>query len=170
MWVFGYGSLIWDSWEKAEGRNCLRSEWASLANYRRVFTKQSVVNWGTKELPCPTLNLENSEGSICRGKAFEFSENVKIVDYLAKREATLAKELLIDIDGVGKKTALVYIYEGKNRIDSTVPISRLAAAARSAKGRSGRCVSYVKNVAEMLAEQGIKDEGVVQFYEALMNR
>jgi cation transport regulator ChaC len=37
MWVFGYGSLMWDHWETQFG--CLRSLVADLPGYQRVFNK-----------------------------------------------------------------------------------------------------------------------------------
>jgi hypothetical protein len=42
MWIFGYGSLMFDGWESGYG--CVRREWASLSGYRRVFGKKSVKN------------------------------------------------------------------------------------------------------------------------------
>jgi hypothetical protein len=33
MWIFGYGSLMFDGWESGYG--CVRREWASLSGYRR---------------------------------------------------------------------------------------------------------------------------------------
>jgi cation transport protein ChaC len=42
MWVFGYGSLIWDGWENSYG--CLRKCVAVLNGYRRTFNKASTKN------------------------------------------------------------------------------------------------------------------------------
>lgn len=39
MWVFGYGSLMWDGWEQEFG--CLRRCVAVLKGYRRTFNKAS---------------------------------------------------------------------------------------------------------------------------------
>jgi cation transport protein ChaC len=86
MWIFGYGSLMWDGWEKAF--SCNRRLTGKLHGYRRTFNKLSVKNWGTKSNPGPTLNLVVAGHGICTGIAFEFpddqSNNLK--SYLAKRE------------------------------------------------------------------------------------
>jgi cation transport protein ChaC len=85
MWVFGYGSLMWDSWEIDRG--CLRRMTGELRGYVRTFNKLSVRNWGTRPYPGPTLNLVASDFS-CRAIVFEFPESrrAEIVAYLVQRE------------------------------------------------------------------------------------
>jgi glutathione-specific gamma-glutamylcyclotransferase len=86
MWVFGYGSLMWDGWEQQRG--CIRRAGAELRGFRRIFNKASVENWGTADHPCPTLNLERIDSGVCRGIAFEFGNDRSeaLLDYLATRE------------------------------------------------------------------------------------
>ena len=88
MWVFGYGSLMWDGWEAHHG--CLRRVTAELRGYSRTFNKRSVRNWGTRLHPGPTLNLVAGNTS-CRGVVFEFPESsrAEIVAYLIRREGTM---------------------------------------------------------------------------------
>jgi cation transport regulator ChaC len=40
MWVSGYGSLMWDGWEKLNGT---RDDGAVLRGFRRSFNKASSV-------------------------------------------------------------------------------------------------------------------------------
>lgn len=70
MWVFGYGSLMGDKWEDKFG--CARRCIAVLRGYRRTFNKASTKNWGTKETPCPTLNLEKADDGECTGIGLNF--------------------------------------------------------------------------------------------------
>ena len=65
MWIFGYGSLMWDGWESEFV--CQERATATLPGYRRAFNKLSVANWGTKEAPCPTLNLHEDRDASCQG-------------------------------------------------------------------------------------------------------
>src|SRR5438477_10596648 len=99
VWVFGYGSLIWDGWQNKGGRRCLRSAWAELHGYRRIFNKRSVRNWGTRAMPCPTLNLEEANLACCRGMAFEFAHDAWFISemllYLQRREGCDPRELPI---------------------------------------------------------------------------
>jgi cation transport protein ChaC len=71
MWVFAYGSLMWDGWESTNG--CVRRTVALLPAYSRAFDKASVKRWSSKDVPCPTLSLVPLPGSSCLGIAFEFS-------------------------------------------------------------------------------------------------
>jgi cation transport protein ChaC len=171
MWVFGYGSLIWDKWENKSGRRCVRATWADLRGYRRVFNKKSVRNWGTRSLPCPTLNLEQASTASCRGMAFEFQSTARFIDemllYLRRREGCEPQELPIEIEGVGKANALVYIYTGANLIPDEIVPEQLADMAVRAKGDDGLCLNYIKNISEALAARGINDPAVVQFWQAV---
>lgn len=72
MWIFGYGSLMWDNWESSYG--CSRKCIALLKGYRRTFNKASTQNRGTRKAPCPTLNLENDATGTCKGIAFELPD------------------------------------------------------------------------------------------------
>src|SRR5687768_3799765 len=72
MWVFGFGSLMWDGWESRHG--CIRKLTATLPGFCRSFTKESVRNWGTPTRPGPTLNIERHPTAACVGVAFEFPD------------------------------------------------------------------------------------------------
>ena len=64
MWVFAYGSLMWDDWEKEfSGR---RQDGVVLNHFKRAFTKKSLLNWGTRERPCPTLGLADMERPLVK--------------------------------------------------------------------------------------------------------
>ena len=171
MWIFGYGSLIWDGWESKSERRCLRAARAELSGWRRVFNKKSVLNWGTRAAPCPTLNLEQAPAASCRGLAFEFANDARFLGemllYLRRREACEPCELPIRIDGVGAARALVYLYRGANLIAEPLTPEQLAAMAAGASGTDGLCVNYIKAVAEKLAALGIDDPAVVELWRAV---
>jgi glutathione-specific gamma-glutamylcyclotransferase len=171
MWVFGYGSLIWDGWENKEARRCLRAARAELPGYRRCFNKKSVANWGTRGTPCPTLNLQSTSSASCHGMAFEFPNDAwflgKMLRCLRRREACEPTELPIQIEGIGEAPALVYTYSGPNLIrDGSTP-EQLAAMALGAKGNDGLCVNYIKGIAEKLEEIGIRDPAVTELWQAV---
>jgi cation transport protein ChaC len=171
MWIFGYGSLIWDGWENKGGRQCVRAAWADLPGYRRIFNKRSAKNWGKRTSPCPTLNLEPAEHATCRGKAFEFPRDAKMIHdvlaYLIVREGCDPCELPLTIDGVGTAQALVYIHHPPTLIQGNLTPDELAKMAIVAKGSDGLCVNYIKGIAEKLSALGISDPAVVEMWRAV---
>jgi glutathione-specific gamma-glutamylcyclotransferase len=86
MWIFGYGSLMFDGWEAARG--CIDRKWGNLAGYRRSFNKKSVESRGTRATPGLTLNLARAEGVFCRGIAFAFDDNDQAQEILLPTKPT----------------------------------------------------------------------------------
>ena len=168
MWVFGYGSLMWDNWETTHG--CLRQVVARLPGFRRTFNKASVKNWGTTDNPCPTLNLTTEPSASCDGVAFEFPEEKRreILDYLEQREGKdfEPKQQEIRLENGDLVTALVAIYSGKNLLSGR-SVAELVTMASAAEGNCGSCIDYVKNIAAKLSELEIHDPAVDEFELAL---
>lgn len=168
MWVFGYGSLTWAGWENRNG--CRRRVLAELPGFRRTFNKASVKNWGTKDMPAPTLNLAADSSASCKGLAFEFPEAKRgeVLAFLEKREGKGFElgEHEIRLESGDRVKAVVPIYCGKSLLKGK-SVLELAAMARLAVGADGRCIDYVRNVAAKLAELGIYDPAVEEFRRAL---
>jgi glutathione-specific gamma-glutamylcyclotransferase len=166
MWIFAYGSLMWDGWERSFGAT--RIDGAVLANHRRSFNKKSVSNWGTPSAPCPTLGLEPATGVDCIGTAFELPEEQRtaVERWLIRREGKSFALIGMSVrlpDGrdvcaltpVNDRTKSTYLGE--------VPLEERAKLARTARGRSGGCADYVRNIREKLSSLGIVDEDVEAF-------
>jgi glutathione-specific gamma-glutamylcyclotransferase len=160
---------MFDGWEAVYG--CVRREWGDLAGYRRVFGKKSIKNWGTREQPGLTLNLEKFDPGACRGVAFEFANNGAdartLLDYLANREACASRILPVLISGQEIIQTHVYIYEGKNVLDSHIGLTERAAIVVNARGDSGACFDYVRRTFEGLASIGIDDPEVTALWNAV---
>jgi len=167
MWVFGYGSLMWDGWEQRFAGK--RFEGSALAGFHRSFNKASTVNWGTSVLPGPTLGLEEDSDAVVIGVAFEFPATMAaaVIEALTSREgrsfALEAHDVSLPPDHhsvsalvpVNSRRAKSYI--GK------LPLEARARMAAEARGKSGRCVNYALNVQSHLHSQGIVDEHVNAF-------
>lgn len=162
MWVFGFGSLMWGNWQ--DKFDCSSKSKANLFGYRRRFNKASVRNWGTKDIPGPTLNVEKSNGSSCYGIAFEFPQEKtkEVLDYLQDREGKkfALVECEVRLENGKNVEAHVPIYQGKNILDMST--EELAALACKAVGEDGKCLDYVLNIAKRLIDLGIEDEEVSQ--------
>jgi cation transport protein ChaC len=168
MWIFGYGSLMWDGWEDRPG--FIRRNHAELRGYARCFNKASVSNWGSKERPGPTLNLIEDNDASCHGIAFEFSEesSAAILKYLSKREGRNFELCELEVrrpDG-RVHSALAPLYRGRNVIQVRA-LNEMVLLVLSARGSSGACVDYVKGVADSLAKLNIDDPAVTNLWRAI---
>jgi cation transport protein ChaC len=167
MWVFGYGSLMWDEWETKVG--CTRSVLATLPGYVRAFNKASVRNWGSQQMPGPTLNLVPGEGG-CVGMAFEFpnDRSQEVLNYLREREGAGFKfyQKVVRLGDGAEVESIVGIYEGDFLINVT-SIEEVAALVRRAHGRDGSCREYVVGILNKLRDLQIDDPIVTNLHRLI---
>jgi cation transport protein ChaC len=139
MWIFGYGSLMFDGWESGYG--CVRRELAELAEYRRVFGKKSVKNWGTRECPGLTLNLKKfdtgSAGVLLSSFPINGAVTRAMLDCLSNREACAPCMLPVLVSRQQIVQTHVYIYKGKSVLDPQAGLTQRAAMVGSASGACG---------------------------------
>lgn len=160
IWVFGYGSLMWNP-----GFDYERHALAYLRGYHRRFCLQSVIYCGTPEKPGLVLGLDL--GGSCRGMAFHVPAGgvVAAMDYLWGREMACGGEYVpkkVQITVEGKTvTACTFIvnrhfphYHAGRCLDEQAEI--IAAAS----GQSGPNISYIANTVEKLRELGIRDRAM----------
>lgn len=166
MWLFGYGSLMWDGWE--DRFSCMRRVSADLEGHARIFNKKSLQRWGTHEKPGLTLNLGPS--GTCRGVAFAFDDAAQsdIEDYLTHRETCTATEVPLKLPDATAVGALTYIYDGPRLIDEGVSLEAQAAMIMEAKGHAGSSFDYIKGVRAHLAELGVTDPVVDTLWRAVI--
>jgi cation transport protein ChaC len=170
MWVFGYGSLMWDGWEKSHGAT--RSTSASLVGFHRDFNKASTSNWGTSTNRGPTLGLTPCAPAKCEGIAFEFPNAVRdeLMDYLRKREGRSfeLRELDVDLQSGEQVKALVPVNDPTTRTYiGNLSLAERARMCKRARGTCGACVSYVENIHTHLRKMGIVDAAVDAFWNAV---
>ena len=164
MWLFGYGSLMWDGWEADFG--CRQRMPADLHGHSRIFNKKSLERWGTRDRPGLTLNLARI--GHCRGIAFEFEDMARtdVEDYLSARETCAATEVAVALpeQTVG---ALTYIYEGPRLIEDGLSLEDRAAMIIEAEGVAGSSYDYIKGVRAHLAELGVSDPDIDALWAAV---
>ncbi len=170
MWVFGYGSLMWDGWESSLGGS--RVNRAVLVGYRRSFNKKSVRNWGTPEAPAPTLGLEPDEKANCIGTAFEFpnAQRIAVEDLLRDREGKsfALVELPVRLPGGREVLALTPVNDRrKQTYIGGIPIPKRVTMAITATGTRGACLDYIRNVRNNLQSLRIVDTDVEGFFALL---
>ena len=166
MFVFGYGSLMWDGWETEFG--CTKTEEATLSGFRRDFNKASVQNWGSQQVPGPTLGLNASVGAECHGMAFEFpdTQRASVLDELGRREGAsfTLEEKEITLASGTRVTAVVPINDpSRPTFIGDKSLEQRARLARAARGDKGSCVDYVEGIRDKLRELSVQDSTVERF-------
>jgi cation transport protein ChaC len=157
IWIFGYGSLMWDP-----GFPYLEREPALLRGYHRAFCIYSWHYRGTQERPGLVLGLDR--GGSCRGIAYRVAERHRdeVHAYLKGRELTnyvyLERELPVSLGDGRRLRAHAYIADRANpQYAGRLSIEELAALVRQGKGTSGACADYLANTVRHLDALGIKD-------------
>ncbi len=112
MWVFGYGSLVWNP-----GFDAVERVIARLPDYHRSFCMRSIHHRGTDDLPGLVLALDASPGALCQGVALRAdpAEAEDVLAYLRERElissAYLERMLEIDLTDGRRVEAVTYVID-----------------------------------------------------------
>ena len=159
LWVFGYGSLMWNPGFPVEERRL-----AMLSDYARCFCMSSIHHRGTKEKPGLVLALDPHAGASCRGLAFRVPEEAaeQTVAYLREREliSSAYVERLLDVrfeDGAEAK-ALTYVVDTNHvQYVGNMALEEQARIIARATGGRGPNTEYLWNTVGHLEELGIED-------------
>jgi cation transport protein ChaC len=83
MWVFGYGSLLWNP-----GFEYVQCQLATLSGYHRSFCMRSIHHRGTPEAPGLVLALDEQPDALCHGMALlvPVARRQQTLSYLRERE------------------------------------------------------------------------------------
>lgn len=159
MWVFGYGSLLWNP-----GFPVAHSMVATLDDYARSFCMRSIHHRGTEADPGLVLALDEVQGAHCRGIALavENGEEAQTLDYLRERElissAYLEKDLSIALADGQHVTAVTYVIDPHHvQYCGGLPLEEQARIIARAVGGRGPNTEYLFNTTSHLAEIGLHD-------------
>lgn len=157
VWVFGYGSLMWDP-----GFPYIEMKRALLRGYHRALCILSVLNRGTRERPGLALGLVR--GGSCRGFVFRIeAEQWPVVQPpLWAREmanAVYAPRMLpVRLEGGERIPALVFVARPDHpQYRGDMPPEQAAALVAQGVGGYGTALDYLRNVVRHLDEFGIAD-------------
>lgn len=156
VWVFGYGSLIWNPAFLFEEKRI-----GTLHGYHRQFCLWTHLGRGSPDNPGLVLGLE--AGGCCRGMAFRIApENVEEEFHIIwQREmvsgAYCPRWVSVTV-GDQHLTAVSFIINRQHpRYARKLPEDTIVQAIATACGKIGHCSEYLLNTVEHLEELGIED-------------
>ena len=159
MWVFGYGSLIWDP-----GFPVAEAHVARLSGWHRSFCMRSIHHRGTPEDPGLVLALDRAAGAHCDGVAFRVAPGAEDATLAALRErelvssAYLEDRLAVALQGGDQVTALTYVIDPAHvQYCGGLALEEQAAIIARATGGRGANRDYLFATAAHLADLGIAD-------------
>jgi cation transport protein ChaC len=160
LWVFGYGSLMWNPGFAAE-----EAVPADLPGFRRAFCLRSVHYRGTPEAPGLVLGLDRAPGRVCAGLAYRVGAGAAaaVLDYLRRRELVsyaYAEEVHPAILADGRRIdALAYVLDPAHpQYCGGLTLEAQAAVIAHAQGPAGSNRDYLERTLDSLAALGIADD------------
>lgn len=159
MWVFGYGSLLWNP-----GFDFQEKVVATLPGWHRSFCMWSIHYRGTAENPGLVLALDEMTEAHCQGLALSVPDgkHEATLDYLRERElissAYKEKRLHVDLTDGRRVEAVTYVIDPAHAQYCNLQMEEQARVIARAVGGSGPNTDYLHNTALHLAELGIEDE------------
>jgi cation transport protein ChaC len=160
LWVFGYGSLMWNPGFAYEERVI-----ATLPGFARSFCMRSVHHRGRPEKPGLVLALDPHPGAECHGLAFSVAPARRgdTLAYLRERElissAYLERRLPVALSDGRSVEAVAYVVDpGHIQYCGGLPLEEQVGIIATAVGGRGPNTDYLYNTALHLAELGIDDD------------
>jgi cation transport protein ChaC len=156
VWVFGYGSLIWNPAFHFTDRLVGR-----VYGYHRRFCLWTHLGRGCPERPGLVLGLER--GGSCRGVAFHIApelveEELEIVWRREMISGAYVPRWVQVRTALGKVPALTFAIDRTHeRYACFLPDDRVAEVIATARGWLGPCADYLINTVDHLAGLGIHD-------------
>ena len=163
LWVFGYGSLLWDP-----GFTPVETQIARLDGYHRSFCMWSIHHRGSEEDPGLVLALDKSEAASCHGVALRVADDETEAVLAALRERELISsayyEDVVPLSGSDGRviSALTYIINQDHRqYCGGLELERQAQVIAKATGGRGPNAEYLFNTVGHLNELDIIDPELV---------
>ncbi|MCB2117413.1 MAG: gamma-glutamylcyclotransferase [Rhodobacteraceae bacterium] len=159
LWVFGYGSLMWDP-----GFAFAERVPARLEGWHRSFCMASIHYRGTPERPGLVLALDAAEGAVCDGVAYGVSAEHADATHAYLRERELISyaydERFVPLtlaDG-RRVEALTYVINREHeQYRGAETREAQAGVIATAVGQRGPNADYLFNTVDHLRALGIED-------------
>ncbi|MEP4196702.1 MAG: gamma-glutamylcyclotransferase [Aliishimia sp.] len=159
MWVFGYGSLLWNP-----GFEVAEQVIARLPDYARSFCMWSIHHRGSEENPGLVLALDTVSGASCEGVALRVADGAEeaTLAYLRERElissAYEEHNVSLDLTDGRQVTAIAYVInQNHEQYCAGMALEKQAQVIAHAVGGMGANTEYLFNTASHLRGIGLVD-------------
>lgn len=168
LWVFGYGSLIWQP-----GFAFVERQLALVRGFHRSACLVSVRYRGSSSDPGLVLGLEH--GGSCKGMVFRIAaRDVPVsVDYLWQREMitqAYRPRMLTAITADARHPALAFTVDRQHpQYRGGLALADKIAIISTARGASGSNSEYLLEIANCLRSLGIHDRALERLVSGVLS-
>ena len=159
LWVFGYGSLIWNPEFPVAERVIARA-----TGWHRSFCMRSIHHRGTVDDPGLVLALDADPAAVCDGVAFRVEPGAEEATLQALRARELISSAYLErwvtvtaADGRALEALVFVIDPDHDQYCGGLPLEEQAQIIARAHGGRGANRDYLFATAAHLAELGIAD-------------
>jgi cation transport protein ChaC len=158
LWIFGYGSLIWNpAIDFEEQRRC------TIQGYQKKFCFWTTLSRGSEEQPGLMMGLV--EGNQCNGVAYriDLKKAASELDILFRREMTsyIYKPTWVEARCEQTNTSfntLTFVVDStSNRCIEDLAHADMVSTIATARGPLGRNCDYLFQLSEKLGELGFEE-------------
>ena len=167
VWLFGYGSLVWNPIVHYEERRVAR-----LRGFHRSFCLWSHVNRGSRRKPGLVLGLDS--GGSCRGIAFRIAGHhaAEELRLLWRREMVLGaycpRWAKIDAGSETVRAIAFFVNREHRNYAGKLPLETVIKALVSTRGQLGTPAEYLLETVRGLIEHGVRDPYLLELRKRVL--
>ena len=171
MWIFAYGSLVWNPlFDYSDRRSLVIRDW------HRQFCSLAPVGRGTIDNPGLVLGLESKANACCEGVAYRLPMDENLESELLllwRREMVIGSYIPTWIEGKSKGRdleVLAFVIDTKHPVYVNFPTERIVESLATAKGSLGSSAEYLDNTVRGLLAAGIEDRTLIELDRMVKQR
>ena len=167
IWIFAYGSLIWNPLITYVERRA-----GMIYGWHRRFCTWMILGYGTPENPGLLLGLDR--GGSCRGIAYR----IAAADVPSELLLIWRREMLAGVyvarwvkmfDGTQEFKAIAFVANRQHpRYADHIPFTTTVDSIATASGKFGDCADYLIRTVDGLIAEGIKDRQLLLLREQVL--
>jgi len=167
VWVFGYGSLVWNPIVHHEERRVAR-----LHGFHRSFCLWSHVNRGSLQKPGLVLGLDT--GGSCRGVAFRIAARCadEELRLLWRREMVLGvyspRWATVETGSDALRAIAFFANREHANYAGKLPLETVIKTLVSARGQLGTPAEYLLETVRGLIEHGVRDPYLLELRKRVL--